>query len=71
MAMVGSETKLHWEKLGVAEPKHEFTYATVLRAKVPGGWLVSVFYTSGHQDGGVACTFFPDPGHVWDGGSLD
>lgn len=70
MAMVGSETKLHWEKLSVAEPKHEFTYATILRAKVPGGWLMTVFYTSGHQDGGVATTFVPDPEHTWDGGSL-
>ena len=70
MAMVGSETKLQWEKLCVAEPKHEFTYSSILRTKVPGGWLVSVFYTSGHQDSGVSCTFLPDPDHGWDGGSL-
>jgi hypothetical protein len=70
MAMVESQTKLSWEKLAIAEPKHEFTYSTVLRAKVPGGWILTVFYTSGHQDGGVATTFVPDPEHAWDGGSL-
>jgi hypothetical protein len=63
-------TKLHWEKLNSAEPKHEFTYASVYRAKVPGGWLLSVFYTSGHQDGGVSLTFVPDPTLVWVGGSV-
>lgn len=31
------------------------------RAKVPGGWLVSL---------GAALTFYPDPAHEWDGTSL-
>jgi hypothetical protein len=34
----------------------------VLRAKVPGGWLVSA---------GATVAFYPDPGHAWDGASLD
>lgn len=64
-------TKLHWEKLRTAEPKYEFTYGTIYRAKVPGGWLLTVFYSSGHHDGGgISLTFMPDPGHAWDGGSL-
>ena len=37
---------------------------TVHRAKVPGGWLVLVM----HNTSGI--TFYPDPGHEWDGGSL-
>jgi hypothetical protein len=39
----------------------------VRRAKVPGGWLV---YTSNgyHHHGGL--TFYPDPDHLWDGGTL-
>jgi hypothetical protein len=36
----------------------------VHRAKVPGGWLVLVM----HNTSGV--TFYPDPEHKWDGGSL-
>jgi hypothetical protein len=33
----------------------------LLRAKVPGGWLVS---------SGSGIAFYPDPGHAWDGASL-
>ena len=36
------------------------------RAKVPGGWLVMVSGTQGIS--GV--TFYPDPRHEWDGGTL-
>ena len=36
----------------------------VHRAKVPGGWLVLVM----HNTSGL--TFYPDPKHNWDGGSL-
>jgi hypothetical protein len=38
---------------------------TIARAPVPGGWLVWI--TSG---AGPALTFYPDPTHQWDGGSL-
>lgn len=38
----------------------------VYRAKVPGGWLI---LTSGGQ-GFSGLTFYPDPKHEWDGGSL-
>jgi hypothetical protein len=37
---------------------------TVHRSKVPGGWLVLVL----HNTSGL--TFYPDPGHQWDGGSM-
>jgi hypothetical protein len=33
----------------------------LVRAKVPGGWLVSA---------GSGVAFYPDPGHAWDGASL-
>jgi hypothetical protein len=46
--------KLQWEALSSSIPSS--------RAKVPGGWLVAV------TNGGL--TFFPDPGHEWDGSSL-
>jgi hypothetical protein len=35
------------------------------RAKIPGGWLLVATSNSG---GGV--TFYPDPDHKWDGGSV-
>jgi hypothetical protein len=38
----------------------------VHRAKVPGGWLVVT--SSGHGLSGI--TFYPDPRHEWDGGTL-
>jgi hypothetical protein len=68
---VQESVRLRWEKLNSAEPKHEFTYASVYRAKVPGGWLLTTFHSSGQGGSGVASTFVPDPGHTWDGGSLD
>ncbi|MEO1094288.1 MAG: hypothetical protein AAFX01_05255 [Cyanobacteria bacterium J06638_28] len=37
------------------------------RAKVPGGWIVAI-RCGGGEGGGV--TFYPDPYHQWDGGSL-
>jgi hypothetical protein len=37
---------------------------SVHRTKVPGGWLVLVI----HNTSGL--TFYPDPEHTWDGGSL-
>lgn len=36
------------------------------RARVPGGWLVSL-YASGY--GLTGATFYPDPKHAWDGGT--
>lgn len=36
----------------------------VHRTKVPGGWLVLVI----HNTSGL--TFYPDPEHKWEGGSL-
>ena len=41
-----------------------FKLGNVYRAKVSGGWLVLV------ADNARGLTFYPDPGHKWDGGSL-
>lgn len=44
---------------------------SLMRAKVPGGWLVIYFHEGGwvgRQTGGV--TFYPDPKHEWDGRTL-
>jgi hypothetical protein len=40
---------------------------SVLRVRVPGGWLVYAS-NSFHQHGGL--TFYPDPEHQWKGGGL-
>jgi hypothetical protein len=34
------------------------------RTKVPGGWFVLVIHNT------AGFTFYPDPEHKWDGGSL-
>lgn len=60
---------LCFEKLAVAEPRHEFTYGAVYRTPVPGGWLVVMFWAS-QMSGGPSITFMPDPDHAWDGHSL-
>ena len=61
---------VRFEKLSVAEPKHDFIHGSMHRAPVPGGWLVAVFYNSGHA-GGPALCFYPDPNHEGDGSSID
>jgi hypothetical protein len=35
------------------------------RAKVPGGWMVMIW-----AGDGSGITFYPDPNHSWNGGSL-
>lgn len=47
-----------WERLAAGG-------ATVSRAKLPGGWLISVGDGSAR---GIA--FYPDPAHAWDGKTL-
>ncbi len=39
------------------------SHIPLLRAKVPGGWLIAA-------GSGAGLTFYPDPGHEWDGTSL-
>ena len=50
-----AEARLKFEKLDAGG------YA-VARAKVPGGWLLVC---------GTGVTFYPDPGHEWDGASVE
>jgi hypothetical protein len=53
----GIEARLQWEQV-------ESSQRYVLRAKVPGGWLVLL------SGGGDALAFYPDPEHRWDGALL-
>lgn len=61
---------IRFEKLHVAEPRHDFIHGSIHRAAVPGGWLITVFYNSGHAGGPAVC-FYPDGNHEWDGSSLE
>ncbi len=52
------ENSAHWEEVlcsGKGRPQN------LVRAKVPGGWLVESRSTSAY--GGL--TFMPDPEHLW------
>jgi len=54
--------RLVWETL---QKSWWMNAVVVLRAKVPGGWLVQA-----SRIHGVGICFYPDPDHVWDGSSL-
>jgi hypothetical protein len=54
--------KLVFERLDVSTLTAN---TTMNRAKIPGGWLLVSTSVAG---GGV--TFYPDPEHKWDGGSV-
>jgi hypothetical protein len=54
---VGPEALLLWKSV-------KSSHREILRAKVPGGWLV---LAAGGSD---ALAFYPDPKHLWDGASL-
>ena len=49
--------RLQWEPLNSS-------HVPLLRAKVSGGWLIAA-------SSGAGLMFYPDPGHEWDGTSLD
>ena len=54
--------KLKFEKLDAST----LSASTIMnRAKIPGGWLL---VSTSNAGGGV--TFYPDPEHKWDGGSV-
>ena len=53
-----AEKKVTFEEIGVDSVYKK----PLLRAKVPGGWLV--IYSK------ESITFYPDPNHDWDGSSL-
>jgi hypothetical protein len=67
---------IRWELLESETPKKGLTEPwqfDVLRAKVPGGWLVAVCQpftraTDLYRD--YSCTFYPDPNHSWNGSSI-
>jgi hypothetical protein len=53
---------LVFEKVPAKGFKLEMFDERIHRAKIPGGWLVTI------RDEGI--TFVPDPRHEWDGGSV-
>jgi len=67
------DVRSNWEELNPSE-----AFSHMFGLKVPGGWLVYVdrrdseplpgFGEFPYTAGGL--TFYPDPNHEWDGGSL-
>jgi len=54
-----------WHKLNSARAEGGiFRLGDVYRTKVTGGWLVLI------ANNAKGLTFYPDPEHHWDGGSL-
>jgi hypothetical protein len=53
----GPQASLQWERV-------QSSHSEILRAKVPGGWLLLA------GAGKEAIAFYPDPEHRWDGASL-
>jgi len=59
------QPQLVWHKLNSSSAGGEWwKLGDVYRTKVPGGWLVLVVNNA------TGLTFYPDPEHNWDGGSL-
>jgi hypothetical protein len=56
---------LRWQRL-----ETEGGPRSVLRAKVPGGWLIWCDDYSSSEAGYSGLTFMPDPTHEWNGRSL-
>lgn len=59
---------IQWERIEGSDK------TPLLRAKVPGGWLVLIdyftYYTELDLNNNYSITFYPDPQHLWDGNSL-
>jgi hypothetical protein len=62
---VSKDTRLDFKSFGrVSHPELQFE-----RAKVTGGWILMVRRLNSMGMDGI--TFYPDPKHEWDGGSLE
>jgi hypothetical protein len=57
-----------WEYLSTQFLTGHHPQVSLYRAKVPGGWLVLAVLGLTGESGTI--TFYPDPGHAWDGSSL-
>lgn len=53
--------KLEWTKVNSTGLRDMLT----IRAKVPGGWLVTSQYAGGGRDSVGGMAFVPDPEHTW------
>lgn len=56
-AVVAADAAFQWETVATS-------HGAILRAKVPGGWLVMT-------GRGTGLAFMPDTGHKWDGATLE
>jgi hypothetical protein len=63
MARETEQPQLVWEKLD-SRGGGGVLPCQVHRSRVPGGWLILVRFSA------RGLTFYPDPEHKWEGGSL-
>lgn len=64
-AQQAAPPELVWHRLNSSRAEGGvFKLGDVYRAKVPGGWLVLIYTNA------KGLTFYPDPEHKWNGGSL-
>ncbi len=63
------EPELRWEKLNSTRAEKGWFNIKweVHRARVPGGWLI---LARGEGSSEHSITYYPDPHHQWNGGSL-
>ncbi|MBC8493153.1 MAG: hypothetical protein H8D43_05140 [Chloroflexi bacterium] len=58
--------RLNWEEIETSD-----IYLQILRAKVPGGWLVVALNPNDERASyAPSIGFYPDPNHTWNGSSL-
>lgn len=64
--------ELRWEALPSRRGDKNWFNCTweTFRAKVPGGWFVLVMVET-PEEASPSLTFYPDPGHAWDGGNSE
>lgn len=57
---------LRWESFGaLIDDKTAPSAPNLLRAKVPGGWLVRESHNSLRGEVALGLVYVPDPEHVW------
>ena len=61
------KSKLVFKDLGYSKPTPLGNIMSFARAKVTGGWI----FLAARLNGADTITFYPDPKHEWDGGSME
>ena len=59
--------KMTWECVGSFFAPDDINEYELMRASVPGGWLIATFYQGDYDQCAKfkAMTYVPDPEHIW------